>query len=302
MPPTSSVAGQAASLASHDASHDRQIAEQAARIQELEQEVARLQKSYDNSVNDNAFLRRAYQDASNKAVAEVQRNDALEEEMKILRGQLKFGLKQKEMLGAAVEKKRETEMTQLRMQNKVLLNQSRLTDDDVRRRASAYGKMKHERDQLLQKNGELHEKYEALSERNEELVDQVHYFRAKQMGVFGSDSEEDDNEEEWDEEDDVPMLKPGARDRRVDPIGGHGGSSRHSSLPNGSAAHSEHEDVFTASQVVPSDSQFPLSQAQAEEGVYRSGLYWCKWTEPERCTAVFDDFDVSRLSALCDVS
>lgn len=81
-------------------------------------------------------------------------------------------------------------------QVKLLLDQNRLTDDTVRQRAAAYHGLKDDKTRLETALKLTKAKNKDLSERNDELLGQVEFFRAREMGVIppGSDSEDEDYE------------------------------------------------------------------------------------------------------------
>ncbi|WWC70372.1 uncharacterized protein I206_104322 [Kwoniella pini CBS 10737] len=189
------------------------------RITQLEDEIAKLKRSKDLLSDDNGFLRGQYAEASSRAVTEVNNVKTLTEQVQTLKSQLSTGLKQRHMLFEKIAKDKEIEVHKLKGQLKILLDQSRLTDDNVRAKAAAYSTMKGELEemtrQFLARGGEidrLNRRIESLSERNEELVDQLDTIRALKMGVLPGLAEEEDRDSyssagESDSTDDSLILK-----------------------------------------------------------------------------------------------
>lgn len=181
-----------------------------AAVDSLQAELAVAQAEKDalarkakNLSDENDFFRQQYQQASNSAVESVRQARELEDEVEKLRSQLKLGLKQRNMHYEAIHAKREAEAVKLRATNTILLEQSRRTDDAIRRKAALYDKYRTENDQLRAHESAWQERYAALQERNEELADQVAALRGKQMGVFGDDDEGESDYTEGDAEDDI---------------------------------------------------------------------------------------------------
>lgn len=169
------------------------------RAKRAEGEVTTLQE-------DLQFIRDQYQEASASAVREVTKSTVLEEKMTILQGQLKHGLKQRDLHHSAVKGQQDKQVAILTAQNKILLEQSRRTDDDVRSRAAAYHEVEAQREELERLLRNAMRKIDDLSDRNDELVSQIEILRAKQMGVLGDDLVKDDPDDEdysYDEESDA---------------------------------------------------------------------------------------------------
>jgi hypothetical protein len=146
-------------------------------------------------LSDTDFLRRQYSKASERATSEAQRVVALEKEMEILRGQLKFGLRQRVLHNEAIKAQRDAEMVKLRAQVKILLDQSHLTDDAVRAKAVQYPENKARLKTAERELREAREKLDRALARNEELRDQVEVLRARQMGILEEDDDEKGNGE-----------------------------------------------------------------------------------------------------------
>ncbi|ADV20095.1 hypothetical protein I305_01268 [Cryptococcus gattii E566] len=165
-----------------------------AEVELLRERIASMERSHKNLVEDNAFMRKQYDEASNRAVEEVQQANLLRDQVKQLTGQLKIGLKQREIFNATVAAQRNDETCQLRAQIKVLLDQSRRTDDDIRHKAQFYKKYKAEYDNIVRTASEQSDKIERLEERVETLVDKLETLRAVKMGAFDVDESEDEND------------------------------------------------------------------------------------------------------------
>lgn len=163
-----------------------------------------------------AFVQQQYQNASDSAVREVSKAHELEEQVERLRGQLKLGLKQREMITASVKDQHEREIAKFRGQLKLLLDQNRATDDVVRSRAAAYKDLKAENGRLLADLRKAYEKNQQLSSRNDTLLGEIELFRAREMGVVPPvESDSDDStyatESDEAEPDSPPPIVPARR-------------------------------------------------------------------------------------------
>jgi hypothetical protein len=222
---------------------------------------------------DLQFIREQYQEASASAVREVLKSTDLEEKMTILQGQLQHGLKQRDLHHAAVKGRQDKRVTILTAQNKILLEQSRRTDDDVRSRAAAYHEVESQRERLEQLLRDAMRKIDNLSDRNDELVSQIEILRAKQMGVLGDDHAKDDSDDEDysdDEESDAessaaPSPSPSASptpSSSLSPEPIHSTAASGSSAQQSASAFIASADSLTASQIMP-DTQDLLSLEQS---------------------------------------
>ncbi|WVR07197.1 hypothetical protein IAU60_004238 [Kwoniella sp. DSM 27419] len=171
-------------------------------VTKLRAEVKRLERSRKTLSADGEFIRQRYNEASSRAVEAVRENAELSEQVATLKSQLEVGLKQRSMVGSQVAKEREAEAIRLRAQVKILLDQSRLTDDAVRHKAVFYAEYKANHDRLLQQLSEKDDKIRSLSDRNENLMDQIESLRALQMGVIPKDEDDSDDYESDAEETD----------------------------------------------------------------------------------------------------
>ncbi|KAK6910249.1 hypothetical protein I203_104281 [Kwoniella mangroviensis CBS 8507] len=243
------------------------------RVAELEAEVERLNQNKRALMEDTQFLRKQYAEASNRAVTECQLSEKYQAQIKTLKSQLSVGLKQQRLHSEATQNMREREIDKLRSQLEMLLSQSRRTDDDVRKRAAAYTATKREYEELSRQFvargreiDSLTKKVNTMSERNEELVDQLKVIRAMKMGVIpDEDEDEDDQETDSSDEYDDPRPKAGtgSRSRRID-------SSPHQ------------RDVFQASTPARESTTAPTSG------------YACAWRDGDRvCRVVCETVEVN---------
>lgn len=226
------------------------------RAKRAEGEVATMQE-------DLQFIRDQYQEASASAVREVHKSTDLEEKMVILKGQLKHGLKQRDLHHAAVNGRQDKQVTILVAQNKILLEQSRRTDDEVRSRAAAYHEVEAQRERLEQLLRDAMRKIDSLSDRNDELVNQIEVLRAKQMGVLAN-IDDDSSDEDYRNSDDSeaessaapshsPSLSPPPSLGPDHTTGESGSFSKPTTM-----AHTAPVESLTASQLMP-DTQDLLS-------------------------------------------
>jgi hypothetical protein len=296
----------------------------------LQEELAAAQQQVETLSNDYTFIRTQYDNASNRAVAEVRRANALQEQVDKLREQLQTGLKQRSLHFDAINKRRDEETARLRSQNKVLLDQARLTDDEVRRKAALFDRYKLENERLREENQRWEIKYDALQQRNEELAELNVVLRGQKMGVFGDEGDEDSDGSwsEGDAEDDVTdrgssprvsmdrstLISKGTVDPRA--LMGHGRVEGEDSMG------------FSPSQIMPGESQYDLeptanlattsvlgqeshaevavqvmrknhladAQAEVEDDTVVDGGagFLCKWHEgSDPCQMMFDTHAVS---------
>lgn len=234
----------------------------------------RAEADVTSTKEDLQFFREQYQSASDSAVAEVAKSTELQERMTILQGQLKHGLKQREMHTAAMRAQHEKEVAKLVGQNKILLDQSRLTDDNVRAKASKYPRvqLQLERAEILVKQAER--KIANLTDRNDELLSQIEMLRAIQMGAL-ADGGDDSEDEGYPNESDS-------------------GSDNRSPLPQNrtSTAAFKQEDSLdgslTASQLMPdtqdlgpssNDGSLEVTPALLQSTERRGQAYASPWTE-----------------------
>lgn len=245
----------------------------------------------DGMITDVEFFRSEYLEARGRVITQIQRTAKLEEQVETLRGQLTLGLKQRDIHFDAVKTQRAAEVEKYRVQNKVLLDQARLTDDIVRRKASQYGSLKKENDSLKEIAYEEQMKIIKLQKRNEELVDQVEYLRAKQMGIF-EDVEDDLSGTDQDQ-------------GSSSSLGGEipsqlGSQARHDKKSSSSLHHS-------SSQLLPEESIIKMEEAAHKDLVSASspgslvdagvGLR-CKWRQDGvQCTVLLETLEVLSIRA-----
>jgi len=228
---------------------------------------------------DLQFIREQYQEASASAVREVLKSTDLEEKMTILQGQLRYGLRQRDLHHAAVRGRQDKQVTILTAQNNILLEQSRRTDDGVRSRAAAYHEVESQRERLEQLLREAMRKIDNLSDRNDELVSQIEILRAKQMGVLGDLHDKDgsdDDDYSFGEESDAVSSAGSSRSPSASPRPSSSLSPKPTHIPDptrpsdasGSAAKQSASafiapvDSLTSSQLMP-DTQDLLSAEQS---------------------------------------
>ncbi|WWC89509.1 uncharacterized protein L201_004433 [Kwoniella dendrophila CBS 6074] len=270
--PSEAIPKIASSTAEPDTASDNE------RIKQLEEENRKLKKSKKTTLEENNFLRAQYSEASNKAVEEVNKVNSLEKQIKVLKSQLSNGLKQKQLHFQNISKITLDENIKLKGQNKILLDQARLTGDAIRKKAATFDKMKREYDEIIanatDKNQEivqLKQRVENLSERNEDLVDQLETIRAVQMGVIPSDDDDGDKDSEDESSDssasqDELMSRAKNRSNRK------------------SRSTSNNRDVF----------QNDNNTAQLTQSNIPSSAYQCSWRDGEKdCKVVCETVEVS---------
>lgn len=211
-----------AHMTSAEADFALRLAKKDAAVKAFKLKVQKAEKDLEMVRQQLAFVQVQYNNASDSAVREVSRANELEEQVERLRGQLKLGMKQREMITSAVKAEHAKEVDKLKGQVKLLLDQNRATDDVVRSRAAAYKDLKSEigqlRAELTHAAGEkqtLSAKYQTLSARNDQLLGEVELFRAREMGVVepapNSDSDDSTYATESDDDDDLsppPRARP----------------------------------------------------------------------------------------------
>ncbi|KAK4686752.1 hypothetical protein P7C73_g3375, partial [Tremellales sp. Uapishka_1] len=160
-------------------------------INDLTSRLAAAKRTIKSRTDESDYVRDQYRLASDRAYAEVQVTTALRAEIATLKTQLDTGLKQRDIFNGAVRGQQATEVKQLNMQMKFLLDQARQTDDEVRKRASLYTKIKKANDQLKNEKDdmarELFDQRKALKKlekRNEKLADEVSVWRGRTLGAF----------------------------------------------------------------------------------------------------------------------
>ncbi len=267
-----------------------QLQERERLIEDLHARLSQADSSLETLTNDASFFRSEYNQARDRVIAEMDRTTKLEEQVARLREQLTLGLTQRDLHFDAVKAQRVAENDQYRMQNKLLLDQARLTDDVVRRKAAQFGSLKSENDRLKESVWEEEQKVAKLQKRNEELVDQVEVLRARAMGIFGDD-EDDSSGTEGDSSSPLGDRNPA--------------QSGYNTRPDGMTSSG---NVYSSSQVLPDDVQMMDDrelkklemegvEATTQESVIEGGAgARCKWREDgAQCVVVLDSLQV-RLS------
>jgi len=232
-------------------------------------------------------------EARDRVIAGNQRAAQLEEQVEILRGQLQLGLKQRDLHFGAVKAQSAAETDRYRVQNKLLLEQARLTDDAVRRKAAQYIPLKKDNDRLKENLYEEETKVAKLQRRNEELVDQVDLLRARQMGVFGD--EDDSSGTEGDSSSPLGHRDPAQLGYSVRPAGVASSSEVFSSLQILPEVLQVAEDIgFQVMQEMEPGSTV-LGKAESQESLVEGGSgVRCKWRqEGVQCAVILDTFQVS---------
>jgi len=168
------------------------------RAKRAESELATLQE-------DLQFIRERYTEASESAVAAVAKSNELESKVTILQDQLTHGLKQRKLHNSAVKGRQDKEMALLVAQNKILLEQSRRTDDSVRAKAAVYPELEANYERLEQLFRDAVRKIDVTNDRNDELVSQIEVLRATQMGVLNANVVDDSEDEDYSYESDSEL-------------------------------------------------------------------------------------------------
>ncbi|RXK40848.1 hypothetical protein M231_01907 [Tremella mesenterica] len=179
------------------------------RISSLETTIKSNVRFISSLESQMSYLQTAYQQASTTAVSSVSQITELEDQISKLREQLTIGLKQRDIFFQSIRLRVERENQQLKGQIKILLDQSRLTDDVIRRRAVDYPRVVKELQESRKKCEEMEDRMGRVEKRNEELIDRLQVIRAYKMGVLpippegveGLDEDEDDSGSEFEGED-----------------------------------------------------------------------------------------------------
>ncbi|WVQ99244.1 hypothetical protein IAU59_006376 [Kwoniella sp. CBS 9459] len=174
--------------------HDAETERLTAKIEQMESDYETAEERRASLAEDNQFLRTQYAQASDRAVQEVRAAQDLRKQIAILKSQVTLGLKQRSVHHEKVARERENEARKLRAQVNLLLQQSRLTDDSVRMKATFYDRYKRERDGMQSSIEDLSLQVKHLQDRNEELSNLTEKIRAQRMGVIPSEEGESDFE------------------------------------------------------------------------------------------------------------
>lgn len=171
-------------------------------IKYLKKRLKQTNTSLKHTQSDLDFIRSQYQQASTSAVQEVARAKQLDEQVARLKEQLTLGLKQRELHNRAVTEQSSAASNRREMQLKLLLEQSRRTDDTIRRKAAAQPRLVKENRELEAALHKARSSADDLSKRNNELVDQNALLRGRLMGAFEDPVQDSDDETD----DDLPIL------------------------------------------------------------------------------------------------
>lgn len=177
-----------------DAPAEDRIRERDDIIASLRKELKRSKKTLKTTKSDLAFIREQYEVASSSAVQEVNRAKELDAEVAKLREQLMLGLKQRDLFNAASVDVAKKDAEQARHQVNLLLEQSRRTDDAIRRKAAQHHDLSKANQELEVDLHKERSRAHELSKRNDELSAQVSELRGRLMGAFDKVDESDDDE------------------------------------------------------------------------------------------------------------
>nr|ODN82515.1 hypothetical protein L203_05322 [Cryptococcus depauperatus CBS 7841] len=248
------------------------------RVQTLTRHSKSLEKKQAGISEDLEFVRSQYNEASTRAVEEVRMNTSLRDQVTRLKEQLRLGLAQRQLHSTSFQSIHFSELRKLRAQLRILLDQARLTDDDVRNRARLYEKYKEEYDGIVRTASEQSDKIVKLEERVEELLDQVERLRAVKMGLLEESESDSENENVGEEQCKTGKLENLYDNRR----------EQYTRRPFPTNPGSEQgQDPFVA--------QAPQCQADSQEEKQGGSGFLCKWRdEGTACMVVCDTAEVSK--------
>ncbi|TYJ53431.1 hypothetical protein B9479_005928 [Cryptococcus floricola] len=290
------------------ASAEEQIQTLTAKLQEaeaskesLQNEIAPLTEQLEAAKASRAseaehqrFVTREYEKARDRAVELVRKSDVLTKQNELLRGQLRDGLKQRELFNHATSSAHNAQIKQLRAQVKILLDQARVTGDPIREKAVWCDKYREDSERLTAENEDLDRKLRKAKGRQVELLEENQVLRARAMGVLPPESEGDSDEDE-----DVARGYMTAEDvsaRRPSSPGPSGLGNNHPASP--------HSDFFLSAPEAQNNFAHPpgtisgaatglgnvvREEGQVEELVEGGRGYECKWRDgDEACKVVCD--------------
>ncbi|WVQ82172.1 hypothetical protein IAT38_004300 [Cryptococcus sp. DSM 104549] len=163
----------------------------ATEITSLTEQLARAERVSEMHESSAGFLRTQYDEARERVFSADRTNEELKQQISVLREQLSLGLAQRQVFSASVAAQRDAESAKLRAQIRVLLEQARRTDDDVRKKAAFFTAYSVERDILVSRAAQKDARISELEDENYELVDKVEelvqrmdILRAVKMGVI----------------------------------------------------------------------------------------------------------------------
>jgi chromosome segregation ATPase len=114
------------------------LAERDEKIAALESKVDHLQRFAKTNQEDLEFHKTMYTNASNQAYSLANDLNEARAEIKLLKQQLDLGLKQKELFYASASETKDKTIDELQKQLRLLLDQNRATNDEIRARARDY--------------------------------------------------------------------------------------------------------------------------------------------------------------------
>lgn len=179
-----------------DAPAEERIQERDGVIAALRKELKRAKKSHKTTKGDLAFMREQYEVASSSAVQEVNRAKDLGAQVTKLREQLTLGLKQRDLFNSAAIDAATSDAQQARSQVTLLLEQSRRTDDAIRRKAAQHHQLTKTNQELEVELHQARSKVHDLGKRNDELSSTNADLRARLMGVYDKVDESSDDDDE----------------------------------------------------------------------------------------------------------
>ncbi|KAL1405407.1 hypothetical protein Q8F55_009038 [Vanrija albida] len=181
---------------------EAQFQERDASLIDLRRRLKETKSSLKRHKEDLAFFREQYDQASTRAVEEVRKATELQQQTDLLREQLRVGLKQRDLHHATVAKQSKAAADKAQKQVNLLLEQSRRTDDTVRRKAADHAKLADRNHDLESELHEARSKADSLSKRNQELSERVSMLQGKLLGAFDPVEESEPEADYTDEDDD----------------------------------------------------------------------------------------------------
>lgn len=247
---------------------EAQFQERDATIVDLRRRLKETKSSLKRHKEDLGFFRDQYDQASTRAVEEVRKATELQQQVTLLREQLSVGLKQRDLHHAAVAKQSKAAADKAQKQVNFLLEQSRRTDDSVRRKAADHTKLADRNRDLESELHEARSKADSLSKRNQELSERVSMLQGKLLGAFDpvEESEPEADYTDDDDDDDNESLAPPSAPHVVPPL-----------------------PAFA-----PDDKPTPPAAAIATLAEGGIEAFRCKWADDGvRCLEIFHTLDVS---------
>ncbi|ODO08198.1 hypothetical protein I350_03787 [Cryptococcus amylolentus CBS 6273] len=268
-------------------------------IASLTEQLEAAKASRASEAEHQRFVTKEYEKARDRAVELVRKSDVLTKQNELLRGQLRDGLKQRELFNHATSSAHNAQIKQLRAQVKILLDQARVTGDPIREKAVWCDKYREDSERLTAENEDLDRKLRKAKGRQVELLEENQVLRARAMGVLPPESEGDSDDDEhaargYMTAEDVPARRPF-------PPGPSGLGTNHPASP--------HSDFFLSAPEAQNNFAHPpgtisgaatglgnvvREEGQVEELVEGGRGYECKWRDGEEaCKVVCDTAEVS---------